>query len=266
MEINDYLSNLPMLHSFDGGMSWNTGGFDEHQLEALCSLLKSKLPVAPRLLETGAGNSTITMLFLSPSKLITICPDAEVVKRVKAYCATNDIPIGPLEVRDDCSEWVLPELAATARNSDPILDFALIDGCHGWPTAFVDLEYIHSMLRVGAFLMIDDIQLHSVKEMAKLVLEQPDFYETVLDLGKALVLKKITSNRSFGEWSGQPYIVRKTNLYARPFSTDDEDIGGGREEARRLTQLEKENALLKKLLAEAELEKAMLKDLAEGNF
>ena len=38
------------------------------------------------------------------------------------------------------------------------------------------------------------------------------------------------------------------------------------EEARRLTQVEKKNARLKKLLAEAELEKAMLKDLAEGNF
>jgi len=38
------------------------------------------------------------------------------------------------------------------------------------------------------------------------------------------------------------------------------------EEARRLTQLEKGNARLKKLLAEAELEKAMLKDLANGNF
>lgn len=38
------------------------------------------------------------------------------------------------------------------------------------------------------------------------------------------------------------------------------------EEAKRLTQLERENARLKKLLAEAELEKAMLKELAEGNF
>ena len=38
------------------------------------------------------------------------------------------------------------------------------------------------------------------------------------------------------------------------------------EEARRLTQLEKKNARLKKILAEVELEKAMLKDLAEGNF
>ena len=38
------------------------------------------------------------------------------------------------------------------------------------------------------------------------------------------------------------------------------------EEAKRMTQLEKENARLKRLLAEAELDKAMLKDLAEGNF
>ena len=37
-------------------------------------------------------------------------------------------------------------------------------------------------------------------------------------------------------------------------------------EAKRLTQLVKENARLKNLLAEAELEKSMLKELAEGNF
>jgi putative transposase len=37
-------------------------------------------------------------------------------------------------------------------------------------------------------------------------------------------------------------------------------------EARRLRELEVENARLKKLLAEAELDKAMLKELAEGNF
>jgi len=45
-----------------------------------------------------------------------------------------------------------------------------------------------------------------------------------------------------------------------------QDGGMQAEKARRLTQLEKENARLKKLLAEAELEKAKLKDLVEGNF
>ena len=37
-------------------------------------------------------------------------------------------------------------------------------------------------------------------------------------------------------------------------------------EAKRLKELEQENTRLKRLLAEAELEKAMLKELAEGNF
>ena len=37
-------------------------------------------------------------------------------------------------------------------------------------------------------------------------------------------------------------------------------------EAKRLRELESDNARLKKLLAEAELDKSMLKELAEGNF
>jgi putative transposase len=37
-------------------------------------------------------------------------------------------------------------------------------------------------------------------------------------------------------------------------------------DAKRLKELETENTTLKKLLAEAELDKAMLKELAEGNF
>ena len=38
------------------------------------------------------------------------------------------------------------------------------------------------------------------------------------------------------------------------------------QEAKRLKELEQENARLKKLLAEAELDKAMLQEVAEGNF
>ena len=38
------------------------------------------------------------------------------------------------------------------------------------------------------------------------------------------------------------------------------------EDAKRLKALQKQNDRLKKLLAEAELEKAALKELAEGNF
>ena len=37
-------------------------------------------------------------------------------------------------------------------------------------------------------------------------------------------------------------------------------------EAKRLNELEQENARLKRLLADAELDKAMLKGLADGSF
>ncbi len=38
------------------------------------------------------------------------------------------------------------------------------------------------------------------------------------------------------------------------------------EDAKRLRELEKENATLKRLLANAELDKAALKEIAKGNF
>lgn len=38
------------------------------------------------------------------------------------------------------------------------------------------------------------------------------------------------------------------------------------DDAKRLRELEGENTRLKKLVAEAELDKAMLKEIAEGNF
>jgi transposase-like protein len=38
------------------------------------------------------------------------------------------------------------------------------------------------------------------------------------------------------------------------------------DDAKRLRELERENSQLKKLLAEAELDKAMLKEIAKGNF
>lgn len=42
--------------------------------------------------------------------------------------------------------------------------------------------------------------------------------------------------------------------------------GMNADDAKRLKELEAENARLKKLLAEAELDKSMLREIAEGNF
>lgn len=209
-----YLDNLPLLHSWDGGQTWNTGGFQREHLEKLHGFLKKNLPPAPRLLETGAGNSTISLLFLPPSRLVSIAPEANLFDRISAYCSTHGIPTDALEAHVDNSEWVLPKLAADMKDA-PLFDFVLIDGCHNWPMVFVDFFYCNYMLKPGGYLMIDDVQLHSVKELARMMSEQPEF-KLALDLGKSLVFQRTNKgNRALGEWGAVPYIVRKTDEYAR---------------------------------------------------
>lgn len=209
-----FLSNIPLLHSWDNGQTWNTGGFQGSHLEMLHDFLKANLPAAPRILETGAGNSTISFLFLSPSRLVSIAPEAALFDRIFSYCETNKIVSNALEACVDGSEWVLPRMATEMRDSDQLFDFVLIDGCHNWPMAFVDFFYANYMLKPGGYMMIDDVQLHSLKELARMMSEQPGF-ELVLDLGKSLVFRRVTENRLIGEWNEIPYIVRKTNEYAK---------------------------------------------------
>lgn len=221
-EFEKYLSKLPLLHSWDDGKTWNSGGFERQHLEKLHNFLKNNLPSSPVMIETGAGNSTITFLFLAPRRLVSIAPEDQLFRRIRSYCEADRIPINPLEAHVDGSEWILPKMAAEIRNQAPIFDFALIDGCHNWPMVFVDFCYINQMLKAGGYLMIDDVQLHSVKELARMLFEQPGF-ELALDMGKSLIFRK-TSNEKMGDWAYIPYIVRKTNEYAKynnPFFLQD---------------------------------------------
>jgi hypothetical protein len=54
---------------------------------------------------------------------------------------------------------------------------------------------------------------------------------------------------------------------SRPTTGGATSVGGLKaDDAKRLTDLKRENAALKRLLADAELEKAALKEIARGNF
>jgi hypothetical protein len=213
MLFEDYINELPMLHTWNGN-TWNSGGFDSFDLKSLYDFLRQHLPENSVLLETGAGNSTIMMLFLSPSRLISIAPDELLFGRIENFLQINRISDDALEKQVDGSQWILPKIAAENRFSEPILDFALIDGCHGWPTCFVDLEYINSMLKQGGYICIDDTQLYTVKEMAKFLLNSKHF-SLELDMVKFLVFKKLTMDRFFGEFTDQPYTAKRSKKYTR---------------------------------------------------
>lgn len=64
-----------------------------------------------------------------------------------------------------------------------------------------------------------------------------------------------------------PIVSRKLGISEQSYYRWRKEYGGMKVvHAQRLKDLEKENSRLKKLLAEAELDKAILKEAASGNF
>ena len=68
---------------------------------------------------------------------------------------------------------------------------------------------------------------------------------------------------------GQPIrvVVKKLGITDQTYYRWRKEYGGLRiDQAKRLKDLEKENARLKKLLAEAQIDISILKEVSEGNF
>jgi transposase-like protein len=71
----------------------------------------------------------------------------------------------------------------------------------------------------------------------------------------------LSADKSIGQ------VCQALEISEQTFNRWRNQYGGMKsEEARRLTELEGENKRLKKLLAEAELDKAILKEALEGNY
>ena len=82
------------------------------------------------------------------------------------------------------------------------------------------------------------------------------------------IVRKIQeADRILAEGGDVAAVLRHLNVTEATYYRWRNQFGGLRaEDAKKLKHLEKQNLQLKKLLAEAELEKAVSKELAEGNF
>ena len=82
-----------------------------------------------------------------------------------------------------------------------------------------------------------------------------------------IVRKLREADRLLAEGREVPEVAKTLEVSEATYHRWRAQYGGLKaDDVRRLKELEVENARLKKLLAEAELDKAMLKELAEGNF
>ncbi len=82
-----------------------------------------------------------------------------------------------------------------------------------------------------------------------------------------VVRKLAQADRMLGEGKDVAGVCRELLVSEQTYYRCRNQFGGlNADDAKRLKELERENATLKRLVAEAELEKAALKEIARGNF
>lgn len=82
-----------------------------------------------------------------------------------------------------------------------------------------------------------------------------------------VVRKLVTADRMLGEGKDVADVCRELGVSEPTYYRWRTQFGGLKaNDAKRLRELERENSTLKRLLADAELEKAALKEIAKGNF
>jgi hypothetical protein len=205
IDISEYLENIPALHTWDGGVTWNSGGYDAWHLRSIYDLVMSRFPDGgAHIGETGAGNSTILFRMTRPAMSWAIAPEGPLRDRIVSFCQTHDIGLDGFAYYEDFSETQLPKLALPDDRVE--LDVALIDGGHGMPTVFNDLVYLNILLKEGGLLLVDDINLHSVREAVKMLNMQPG-WTLIANLQKTLVFRKDNAEKRFPEFNQMPYIM-----------------------------------------------------------
>jgi len=192
------LDNLPKLHFWDGKPQ--VGGLDRQIASCLMDGFESV--ANPRVLETGAGASTLLFLTLGPASLTSIAPDDRLRQRIFEEAAARNIASAPLRFLVERSEEALPRLALDGET----IDVGFIDGNHGWPAVFVDFCYINMMLRRGGVLFVDDLQLHSVAQLFLLLRQQEQFEFNRLD-GKLAMFTKLSDERFLPDWRQEPFVA-----------------------------------------------------------
>jgi predicted O-methyltransferase YrrM len=196
MNINDVISEKPKFFIKSSGESVSYQASNE-----VLYFIEDHVNEKTHSLETGAGLSTITFA-LKNAAHTCIAPQEAQFENIKKYCESRNISTDKINFILKTSEAVLPGLDINE------LDFAFIDGCHGFPIPFIDWYYISLKLKVGGILIIDDTQIWTGQVLKEYLDSDPD-WEAVETFRYAAVFKK--KNRFHTkEWCDQLYVVKNS--------------------------------------------------------
>jgi len=145
-----------------------SGTLDAHVLRAMEELAPSSIEWS---METGCGKSTILLSNLSARHVVFAYDDRNHANSSVHYYA--NCPIFKAEATTlvaGATQLTLPRF----EFSQPI-DFALLDGPHGYPFPELEYYYVYPHLRTGAVLVVDDIHIPTIHRLYSFLAEDEMF-------------------------------------------------------------------------------------------
>ncbi len=139
-------------------------------------------------IETGAGHSTVAFAALAKHHTC-ITVDEYCVNATQRYLDELGIPRTKVTFIVESSDTALPRLRVTDK-----LDFAYIDGQHGYPFAALDWHYIDQVMKVGGIIGFDNAEIPSVHNHCEF-----------LELNKTYRLVRNISGPEFGAYCAYFY-------------------------------------------------------------
>jgi Methyltransferase domain len=223
------LADPPKLHEVDGQLHSDWRIDDETCLE-----LKARLKPGMKTLETGAGLSTIIFAG-SGCQHTCILPDEKLAYRVQDYCRSLSIDTSNVRFIISGSSDVIHQMGRSAY------DLILIDGCHGFPTVFVDFYYAAKALKTGGALIIDDLRIYTCDLVASFMQSDPGWNVELMTIRFAIGVK--IAETVDQEWTNQPFVVLRSKgasvikhpLYFAKVTARTLRNEGARETARRIS-------------------------------
>jgi len=161
--------------------------------------LDRRLRPGMKTLETGAGFTTI-MFAIYRCCHTAIAPDKGLFERIQRYCRENDISTADLEFIDDMSIEVVPQLAPN------LYDLALIDGCHGFPTVYVDFLYMARALKLGGTLVVDDMNIFTCQTVGRFMQADPSWRVDIATKRVVFGVKVEETGGVLREWHMQKFV------------------------------------------------------------
>ncbi|MHB8572724.1 MAG: O-methyltransferase [Candidatus Dormibacteria bacterium] len=149
-------------------------------------------------LEIGCGASTIVFALAGAAHTVVTLGPGE-MDRVRAYCEQEAIDLSRVTHRAGPSPEVLPHLAPPPGG----WDLVYIDGGHAFPLPMVDWYFTHDRLRIGGVVLVDDVQIRSVRVLHDFLEAEPN-WELVGQVDNTSAFRRLGPEPP-GDWMGQAY-------------------------------------------------------------